>query len=434
MAKQEVSPVSGKTNFLYSILFVNAMRLFFLAASLVNGKARRGFVGRRKLFHDLEKKLEKIPHGKRVWFHASSLGEFEQAKPIIELMKESGYKTVVTFFSPSGHDYSLNYPFADVVTYIPFDTKKNARRFVELVSPAAVIVMRYDLWLNHLVEARKHGAKVMLADATFPTKLLRRSAFIKEFFRELYQCCDAILTTTIEHRKMFDSFIGEGKAEVAGDTRYDRVHARSVTNSVLEKLPLRIDRSRRTVVVMGSTWPQDIDVLTGALKKLTEEYPELLILIVPHEPTSDEVRKLSAAFTGTMILSELDGTTEGFSFLIVDRVGLLTQLYVLGDIAYVGGGFGSGVHNVLEPAVYGIPIITGPRIERSDEAVALMKEGALFYVKDSEDSYEILRRMISDRSAREKAGTTAKNFVDRHLGASIFVADKIKLMCGGSPQ
>ncbi|MFZ1081714.1 MAG: 3-deoxy-D-manno-octulosonic acid transferase, partial [Candidatus Kryptoniota bacterium] len=182
--------------------------------------------------------------------------------------------------------------------------------------------------------------------------------------------------------------------------------------------------------VLGSTWREDIDVIGEAVKKLSKDFPSLSVVIVPHEPTTEEVSRLHGQFPMAKILSQIsDRQADGSVFYIVDRVGILTQLYVFGDIAYVGGGFGAGVHSVLEPAVYGIPIITGPRIERSDEAMQLMQDGALFFVKDSSTAYEIMLKMVQDKSARKEAGKIAKAFVDRHLGASAIVAEQIMKFC-----
>ncbi len=441
MVKQEVesihswnaagSLISKKVSFFYSVLFINLMRLFFFVASIFNQKTRRGLRGRKYLFADLEKNLSRIPVGKRIWFHASSLGEFEQAKPIIEILKQSGYNIIVSFFSPSGYEHSLNYSSADVITYIPLDSMKNAHRFVQLVKPCVVVVMRYDLWLNHLIAAKEFGAKIIIADATFSMKLFNRAEFLRNFYRQLYRLADSILATTSEQKKMFDFFLGRDITSVVGDTRFDRVHSRSVLNNVAQKIPVAFDKSKRIVMVLGSTWRADIDVIGEAVKKLSKKFPALSVLIVPHEPTIEEVSKLHDQFPAARILSQIsDGHADGSPFYIVDRVGLLTQLYVFGDIAYVGGGFGVGVHSVLEPAVYGIPIITGPRIERSDEAMQLMQDGALFFTKDSAGAYEIMLKMVQDESARKKAGKIAKAFVDRHLGASLIVAEQVMKFCG----
>lgn len=431
MAEQKVEFVTKKIRWLYSFLFIPAIHSIFFVASFFNSKARRGLDGRKRLFDELERKLSKIPAGPRVWFHASSLGEFEQAKPIIEILKKSGYVIVVSFFSPSGYEHSLNYPSADVVTYIPLDSKKNAERFARLVSPRVVVVMRYDLWMNHLIAAKELGARVVVADATFSMKLLQRAKFLKDFYRQVYNLADSILATNSENKKMFDFFLGAGKALVAGDTRFDRVYSRSISNNVSQKIPVKIDTPNRVVMILGSTWRQDMNVIGDGIKRLTEEFPSLSVFIVPHEPTSEEVEKLTGQFPEAGVLSKVDGSqNDATQVLIVDRVGILTQLYLLADVAYVGGGFGAGVHSVLEPAVYGIPIITGPRIERSDEAMQLMQNGALFFVKDSSDAYEIMVKMVQNETERKQAGKIAKEFVDKNLGAAAIVAGQIMKFCG----
>ncbi len=430
MVKQEIKPESFLPAFLYSYIFIPALYTVYLIISFFDEKARRGLKGRRNLFAALESALSNMPDDNRVWFHASSLGEFEQAKPIIEILKKAGYRIVVSFFSPSGYEYSRNYPGADVVTYLPLDTRRNARRFVAMVKPKVAVVMRYDLWPNHLEEARRSGTKIILADATFPMKLYQRTKFLRHFYRRLYKLPHAILATTPVHKKMFDFFLGNDLTSVAGDTRFDRVYNKSLSNDMTQKLPFSIDKSQRTVLLLGSTWHQDVEVLSGAVSRIIREFPSLAVIVVPHEPTTDEVGRLKNDFPAAKILSEMNGNgDEELSMLIVDRVGLLTQLYIIADVAYVGGGFGAGVHSVLEPAVYGIPIITGPRIERSDEAAQLLQTGALFFVKDAAGAYKVLLKMIEDVGARREAGRIAKVFVDQHLGASAAVAEKVVQFC-----
>jgi 3-deoxy-D-manno-octulosonic-acid transferase len=423
--------VSKKVRLLYSLLFIPLLRSFFFFVSFFDSKVRRGYNGRKNLFADLERSLSRIPGGTRIWFHASSFGEFEQAKPIIEILKKSGHRIVVSFFSPSGYEHALSYPNADVVTYIPFDSRRNAERFVKLVAPRAVVVMRYDLWMNHLIAVKEFGAKVVVADATFSLKLLQRATFMKDFYREVYGLADLILATNSENKKMFDFFLGTGKAFVVGDTRFDRVYNRSISNDVAQKIPVKIEKSGRVVMILGSTWRQDLNVVGDGIKRIARKVPGFLVLIVPHEPTSEEVRKLKEEFPNAKVMSEIaESQGDGAPVLIVDRVGILTQLYVLGDVAYVGGGFGAGVHSVLEPAVYGMPIITGPRIQRSDEAMRLMQEGALFFVKDSSSAYEMMLEMVENEKARKKAGKIAKEFVSRNIGASSIVAERIMKFCG----
>ena len=418
--------IGAGTRFFYSVVLVNLVRFFFIAVSLFDGKTRRGLRGRRNLFANLKEKMATVPPGKRIWFHASSLGEFEQAKPIIEILAEKGFRIIVSFFSPSGFEHSQGYSHADAITYIPIDSEKNAREFIRIVNPSVAVMMRYDLWMNHLLSAKRAGAKIVIADATFPVKILRQPVPLRRFFQKLYGLTDYILTTNDEHKKLFDAFLGEEKTVSVGDTRFDRVYEKSLRNDILKKLPLAIDRSGKTVMILGSTWPEDMDVLHDGLTKISESNPKLLVIVVPHEPSPEEVSRLTGRFPNAKVLSSLDGHKEDISFLIIDSVGLLTQLYLIGDIAYVGGGFGAGVHSVLEPAVYGIPIITGPRIERSDEAVQLMHDGALTFVSDAEQAYAAISRAVNNEPERKKAGAIAKAFVERHIGASAAVASRIE--------
>ncbi len=432
MAQPEMKSVSRGIRVIYSVFFISFLYLLFFTVSLFNEKARRGICGRKHLFEDLRRNLSNVPGDHRIWFHASSLGEFEQAKPIVEILKNAGYHIIVSFFSPSGYEYSKNYKAADVISYIPLDSAKNARRFVALVKPCVVVVMRYDLWLNHLIASKEAGARIIVADATFPMKLIHHPKFLKDFFRELYGLADEILVTTQGHKRMFDSFLRRDKSIVVGDTRFDRVHNRSVSNEMSLRFPVPIDKAQRTVLVLGSTWHSDMEVIEPGVSRLTAKYPNLTVIIVPHEPGKAEVDDLLTKFPAAKAMSELENHRNGdLPVVIVDRVGLLTQLYVLADVAFVGGGFGAGVHSVLEPAVYGVPIITGPRIERSDEALELHKNGALFFVKNRAEAYHVFLKMVGDTAARKNAGSIAKEFVNRNLGASQSVAEKVKQLCDG---
>lgn len=414
--------------FLYSYVFINLLRISFLVLSIFDSKVLRGVRGRRGLVNRLREKFKEIDSSKkRIWFHASSLGEFEQAKPVIELLKERDYVIIVSFFSPSGYEYSLNYRYADLITYIPLDSPKQAEEFADIVKADVLVVMRYDLWLNHIMAAKKRGTRVILADATFPTKVLRQSHFLKRFYRFLYLLPDLIITTSADQKKIFDHFLGEERTIVAGDTRFDRVFNRSLEAAKDFNFPFfRISKNNR-IIVFGSTWREDIEIVAPVMKRLIKRYSDLLMVIVPHEPTTREIDGLRDVFPNATIYSklsedELDGEER---IMIVDVVGILSKIYSIGLIAYVGGGFGSGVHSVLEPAVYGVPIVTGPHIERSNEAVELQQRGALFHVNSTSSAYKVFLRLLTDKSYLDNAGRIAKEFVHSHLGASRIVAEQI---------
>ncbi|MGC8654051.1 MAG: 3-deoxy-D-manno-octulosonic acid transferase [Candidatus Kryptoniota bacterium] len=413
---------------LYSYVFVNLLRISFHIISMFDSKVSRGIEGRRGLFLKLKENLDKIDKSKkRIWFHVSSLGEFEQAKPVIELLKEKGYAVIVSFFSPSGYDYSLNYKYADVITYLPLDLPRLAKRFVELVKADVLVVMRYDLWMNHVTEAKKGGTKVILADATFPTKILRQPVFLKRFYRILYSLPDLIITTSADQKKIFDYFLQDGNTIVGGDTRFDRVLDRSEKAAREFNFPYVNELRKKKVVVLGSTWHEDIEVIGRALKKLLEKYSDLVLVIVPHEPTSREINSIREEFPGCAVFSEIkESPNLNVRVIIVDSVGILSKIYSTANIAYVGGGFGAGVHNVLEPAVYGIPIVTGPRIENSNEAVELLQIGALFYVNSARSAYKVFLRLLSDESFLNDTGRIAGQFVRSRLGASKIVVTEIE--------
>ena len=411
---------------LYSYLFIGLLRFSFQVLSLFDSKVSRGVRGRRGLFKMLKDNLSKIDQTKkRIWFHASSLGEFEQAKPVIELLKAKGYAIIVSFFSPSGYEYSLNYKYADVITYLPLDSPGLAEQFVALVNANVLVVMRYDLWMNHIIEAKKKGTRVILADATFPTKVLRQPNILKKFYRILYSLPDLIIATSSDQKKIFDHFLGKETTVVGGDTRFDRVFNTSL--AAAKDFVFPIELKDKKVIVLGSTWREDFEVIAPALKKLLGKDWDLHLVIVPHEPTTREIDWIRGKFLNSVVFSELkDGLAVVKRVIIVDTVGILSKIYSIGNVAYVGGGFGGGVHSVLEPAVYGIPIVTGPRIERSNEAIELQRSGALFYVNSTSSAYRIFLKLLSDEIFQKNAGKVAKEFVTSHLGASEFVVAQVE--------
>ena len=391
-------------------------------AALFNSKVRRGLKGRQHLFAELEEKLRSLKPGKRVWFHSSSMGEFEQAKPIIVALKRkhADVRIIVSFFSPSGYDNSKNYPFADIVTYIPFDTRKHAERFIGLIAPDAAVIVRYDVWPNHIWELYRRGIPVFLANATMRRSSPRLRWPWKSFHRLLYRGMKAILTVSQEDADRFRLFGFEGpEITPAGETRYDQVLQRSAEarrRHILQKRFLE----NRTVIVAGSTWPEDEAVLLPAFRKLAHYDPQVLLILVPHEPTInalDEVEQAINFRPRSIRFSELNDYA-GEPIIIVDSIGILIALYQYADIAFVGGSFRQNVHNVLEPAVYGVPVLYGPKHANSQEALALTKCGGGIVVRDQLEMYRMLRSYSQDVIGRAKAGNCSRALVSEHAGAT----------------
>jgi 3-deoxy-D-manno-octulosonic-acid transferase len=389
---------------------------------LVKRKVRRGIRGRRRLFALLESQVaQNLSSGTRVWFHASSLGEFEQAKPIIAELKRRHphVRVIVTFFSPSGYEHSRRYPLADVVSYLPFDTPRNARRFLDLTMPECAVIIRYDVWPNHVWELRRRGIPILIANATMRTTTNRLLPLVRQFHVHVYDAINDILTVSPNDAEAFALFnLHTPIVEPIGDTRYDQVSIRSMESKKRHLIAESILQNRR-VIVAGSSWPEDEAVLLPAFRKLQESNGNLLFIIAPHEPTLEHLEELEADLHGiaNIRFSALNDY-RGEPVIIVDSIGILMALYSYAHVAYIGGGFKQNVHNVLEAAVYGIPVVYGPRHKNSQEAVTLAQRGGGFVVENTSALHETLRLLISNDQLRMQAGSAAGEFVRQNVGAT----------------
>lgn len=407
---------------LYNILAPFGLLVFYFI-SLFKRKARQGIRGRRNLFERLEKDVVALRSGaKRVWFHSSSLGEFEQAKPIIAELKkrDPNIEIIVTFFSPSGYEHSKNYKLANIITYIPFDTCFNAKRFVRLLKPTAAVLMRYDVWPNHLWALRESGVPTFIANATLRKNAMRDLPLVKRFHREMYNTIDYILTVSEDDKKEFEKFhLRHPKIEVVGDTRYDQVWQRSIESKQHHYLPSSV-LSGKKVFVIGNSWQEDEEVLFPAVRKLLKEEKNLLLLLVPHEPHLEMLERIEISVNGMIstIRFSMLNDYRNESMVVVDSVGILMGLYQYADVAFVGGSFRQGIHSVLEPAAYGIPLVIGPKHENSQEAVNLVKVGAAVVGKDPQEMYWNFHKLLQDAALRKIMGEKANNFVRSNIGAT----------------
>jgi 3-deoxy-D-manno-octulosonic-acid transferase len=408
--------------YVYDLVLIPVFAGGVRVAALFQSKVRRGLRGRKRLFEELEERLRLVKPGKRLWFHSASMGEFEQAKPIIAALKKKhpDVRIIVSFFSPSGYDNSRSYRLADVVTYIPFDTKKNAVAFIDLIKPDAAVMVRYDVWPNHIWELYKREIPVFLANATMRQSSPRLKWPWRSFHSLLYGRMKAILTVSesdAENFRLFNIHLPEIAA--AGETRYDQVLQRSadaLTKHVLQK---KFFKNRR-VIVAGSTWSEDEEVLLPAFRKLHHYDASALLILVPHEPTIQALEEIEQRINfkpRSIRFSELNDYA-GEPVIIVDSIGILMALYQYADIAFVGGSFRQNVHNVLEPAVYGIPVVYGPKHRNSQEAVTLAECGGGCIVQDQQEMYRTLRSLLRDRHIRTQAGESSAALVREHAGAT----------------
>lgn len=391
-------------------------------ASLFNSKAKLWVRGRKNLFEKLESYF-KNNNSKIAWFHCASLGEFEQGRPIIEEFKKrnSDFKILLTFFSPSGYEVRKNFPGADFVCYLPLDTVANAKRFVELINPTIVYFVKYEFWLNFLFEFRKRKIPHFLVSAVFREDQIFFKPYGKIF-------CDAlkgfsfIFTQESKSLDLLNS-IGITKSAVAGDTRFDRV-ADIAINSTAIPIAKSFAGDSQKVIVAGSTWVTDEEKLVPAVKGMLARGWKLLI--APHElgeahliSIEKELHKIG--IQGNEIIRFSNATEQLANtkkVLIVDNIGMLSSLYAYGKIAYIGGGFGKSIHNILEAAVFGMPIIFGPKFEKFIEAKQLISIGAAITVNNEIELKNTLEKFEEDEELRLRLASKAHDYIQNNRGAT----------------
>ena len=358
-----------------------------------------------------------------VWFHCASLGEFEQGRPIIEKIKSKypSYKILVTFFSPSGFEIRKEYAVADVVTYLPLDTKYNARKFIDIVQPKIAIFVKYEFWPNILKELKSRKIETILVSGIFR----KDQAFFKWYGAWLKNSLDAFNHFFVQNEssKKLLNTIGFKNSTVSGDTRFDRVFEITQQDNQLDFIH-EFTESKQ-VIVAGSTWPKDEELLTDYINKIaldTEKY-----IIAPHNITAKNINHLIKSISKKVILySDKDKkSNKDAKVLIIDSIGILTKVYSYATIAYVGGGFGTGIHNILEPATFGIPIIIGPNYKKFKEAKELIELGVCMTIKDNLELNLHLKELLNNRELTDKKGKMARSYIKSNTGATQRIIDYI---------
>jgi 3-deoxy-D-manno-octulosonic-acid transferase len=367
-----------------------------------------------------------------VWFHCSSLGEFEQAAPVLQELRLLQPRAVraVTVFSPSGYGGAAASGEADWVGYLPFDTKRNAVSLLDLLRPSALVFMRYDLWPSVLAEARQRGVPVIVASAALNPRSLLAKPLLRRLARFFYGRT-TLLAVNEEEATAFRALLGsESAIEVAGDPRVDRVRERCGEPGPRGD---NLFSSGSFILAAGSTHLPDERVLVDAL--VPWPHPSLKVLLVPHDPTERSLaqaeRLLAAVGVRSRRWSLLGEEVSDAPVVIVDKVGYLAHLYRGCHIAYVGGGFTAGVHSVLEPAAAGLPVVVGPRVWRSPEARALVARNGAVVVEQSHELASVVRRMREDEASRLRMADACKSFVDEGAGAARTVAKRVAELARG---
>ena len=400
--------------FLYQIL-IKTFNLLLPILGIFNSKLKTFVNGRKNIFDDLVSKVDS--DDRIIWFHAASLGEYEQAVPVINALKSKfpSHKIAVSFFSPSGFEVKKNDSNIDIVTYLPLDTKSNAKKFIKILNPEIAFFVKYEIWPNFLNELHKANIKTYLISGLFRDNQLYFKPMGKFMRNALHQFEHLFVQNEISFQLLKDS--GFENVSISGDTRFDRVSAQLKMNNELSFLN-EFTAGSQLNVVFGSSWSEDEAVY---LKTVNELSDSVKVIIAPHQIKAEKIQKLKAGLSKKVIChSEIkDQDLSKYEVLIVDTIGLLTKIYSYADIAYVGGGMGTdGLHNILEPAAFGIPIIIGKNFERFPEAKSLRKLAGLYSVSSEKEFEEIFYKMIENKKFREKTGDICGHFVNSQAGAT----------------
>jgi 3-deoxy-D-manno-octulosonic-acid transferase len=394
-------------------------------SSLFLPKMREAFAGRigyRERWIALGASLREAP----IWFHVASVGEFEQARPVITAIKRArpGIPVIVTFSSPSGYHFwkkreKSEGSAIDFADYLPFDRSRTMRYCLDAAKPRLLVFVKFDLWPNLIWEARARRVPVALIDATLSPSSKRLSGAGRWFYHELYLALNPLLAISVEDAARFaESAPAHPGISVCGDTRFDRVMERWNARA-RDVLPLSDDGA--ITLIAGSTWPPDEARLLPALTRLMREITTLRVVIVPHEPLPSHIEPLRrwALDNGLSVRTTSDRKADlAARVVIVDTVGVLAEAYAHAHVAYVGGAFSTGVHSVIEPAIAGLPVVFGPRHDNSFEASQLLARAAAQAVQDEAATYRALKAYLTDDEARKRAGAAARAYVESQLGAT----------------
>jgi len=348
-----------------------------------------------------------------VWFHVSSLGEFEQGRPVMEEMKKTeNINLILSFYSPSGYEQMKNWMNADLVTYLPLDTKKNASDFISIIKPDLSIFVKYDLWFHYLSQLKSKSIPALLISARFyPSQFFFKSW--TSWYRKVLFLFDRILVQDQESLDLLHS-VDYKNAEISGDIRYDRVDELSQNKDRFNEIEEFIGDKK--VFIAGSSWPLDEKVMISYFLK--NEHG-LRIIIAPHDVSDDHINSLLQKFKGKAIRYSKINEISGEYILVVDKIGILSRIYKYADISFIGGAFKEGLHNILEPAAYEIPVITGIDHDGFPEGPAMEKEGGLFRVKDENQFALRMDKLLLNEQAYASASRSAGRFINERKGASL---------------
>jgi 3-deoxy-D-manno-octulosonic-acid transferase len=406
--------------FLYN-LAIHLAGFFLRIIALFSPKIKLFVEGRKNVFSILEEKIK--AEDKTIWFHSASLGEYEQGLPVIEKVKEKypQHKIIVTFFSPSGYEVRKNNTAADVTVYLPLDSKSNAKRFLKLVHPELAFFIKYEFWLNYLKELEKSKTPTYLISGIFRDN----QVFFKwygGFYRKALNAFTYFFVQNEKSKQKVES-LGFKNVIISGDTRFDRV------NAILER-DNRLDyvenfKNGQLTIVIGSSWPKDEILIAEYINQAPDN---VKFIIAPHNIKPDQISDLLSKITKpTVLFSEKENKDlSTYNVFIIDTIGILTKIYSYGTIAYVGGGFGNpGIHNILEPATFGIPIVIGPNYSNFAEAVDLVGIGGCMPISTNTELKAIFDRLLNDKNFLAEKSEICRSFIQNNKGATETIMKRI---------
>lgn len=404
-------------------------------ASLFNEKVRKMWRGEREAFKILKQKVD--PNAKYIWFHAASLGEFEQGRPLMERIRKDypQYKILLTFYSPSGYEVRKNYEGADIICYMPVDTRLNAIRFLRLVRPVMAFFIKYEFWSNFLHILKHRNIPTYSVSSIFRED----QVFFKWYGRSyagVLKCFTRFFVQNEESKRLLDG-IGITAVDVVGDTRFDRVLqikeaakqlpiCEAFRTGVASSQSADVPHHDFKVFVAGSSWPPDENIFIPFFN----EHKDWRLLIAPHVIAEEHLKLILSLIKGKKVVRYTQTTPEEAAeadVLIIDCFGLLSSMYNYGDVAYIGGGFGVGIHNTLEAAVWNMPVIFGPNNKKFQEAQGLLKSGGGFEINTYEDFSGLMSSLMNDETFLKQAGDKAGVFVAHLAGATDKVLASVKL-------
>ena len=405
---------------IYSYLLLPLLIFATGLISIFKSKYRKAFTERFFVFSNLRSYLSPEKSNKKnILIHCASMGEFEHIKPLIARLSENPSNAIIlTFFSPSGYEHVKEYTGIDLILYLPFDFPGTWQKIYQLLRPVFLIISKHDAWPNQIWMANKNKIPVFLVNASLNEKSSRIKGISGLLFNEVYKSFDQIYAVSESDKTNFETYFKDVSVQTFGDTKFDQVVLRKKQSENTVHIP---DDwvSKNIVMIFGSVWPEDLVHIKNPIKDILKNHKDVKIIIVPHQPDINHINEIKQFLTDE---STSLFTSKSFSHekrvLIINTVGVLADLYKYADIAYVGGSFKQGIHNVMEPAIYGIPVVYGPIHKNSNDAIQLLQKNGSLQIENKEQALEAFNRLISDEKYRNQLGENAQAFALNHTGVS----------------